>query len=133
MTTMMVNEKKILVAENQSIDAAYLKLLLEREGWKVDVVDDGSKVLEFTAKYDYSFILMNISLTNIDGLEATKQIRVSEKKSGTHIPIVGLTAYSLSEETKRCLGAGMDYCIAKPVYKRQLSDIIEKIDPNMVY
>ena len=117
----------VLVAENERIDAAYLRLLLERNGWEADIITDGEELLKKIKEKNYALILMNNKLKNLDGIEVTIKIREQEAKSDYHIPIVGVTSYTIAEERRQYLNAGMDYCITKPVYQKNLFDLIYSI------
>lgn len=124
----------VLVAENKGIDAAYLRLMLERNGWKADIVTDGEEALKKIEEKQYAFILVSNNLNSLKGTEIISKIREAETTSHTHLPIVGVASCSLVSERKRYLNAGVDYCIAKPVYQRSLFEIIntlfEEIDQS---
>jgi two-component system, sensor histidine kinase and response regulator len=123
----MNSEKKILVAEDRTIDAAYLKLMLEREGWQVDVAQEGYQVLDNALTEIYTLLIVNAHFHGSEGMEVVREIRGKETSTGRHIPILGITSYSLSEEKRRCLSAGMDYCLAKPIYQKNITDILSKL------
>ncbi len=110
----------VLLAENQAIDAAYMRLLLERNGWKTEVVSDGDEVMEKLRKNSYSFVVINDKLSKIDAFELARRIREQEKNSNRHLIIIGLTSYAMESEHRRFLKAGIDYCLSKPVYSSSL-------------
>ena len=78
-----------------------------------------------TEKFDMAF--MDVQMPEMDGLEATEKIRASEQHSGTHIPIVAMTAHALKGDRQRCLGAGMDNYVAKPIRAEELFQTIDAI------
>jgi len=123
----MIRDHKILVADNKDIDAAYMRLMLERNGCKTEIVNNGQDVLEKIKSNDYSLVVMNEQLFQMDGAETVKKIRELERTGQKRTPILGLTSYSLSNEKKKFQNAGLDYCLSKPVYKNNLTDILSSI------
>ncbi|MEN7547752.1 response regulator [Rapidithrix thailandica] len=120
-------ENTVLLAESRSIDAAYMQLLLEKNGWKTEVVTDGTEVLERIRRKQYSLILMSEELNCMDGITTVRKIREFENGTRYHIPVVGFTSYSLEGEKRKLLGAGMDFCLSKPVYKNKLLEILQTL------
>jgi CheY-like chemotaxis protein len=72
-------------------------------------------------------ILMDVQMPEVDGLEATRAIRQHERHSGAHVPIVALTAHAMAGDAERCLGAGMDRYLSKPVRSEELFEVIEEL------
>ncbi len=118
---------KVLVAETKDIDAAHLKLMLEKNGCKTEIVKKGSDVLQKLEQEDYALLLLNETLPGIDSTEIVKKIRSVEKTTGKHLPIIGITAYSLPSEKKQFQDAGIDYCLSKPVYKNLLYAVLSEV------
>jgi two-component system, sensor histidine kinase and response regulator len=79
------------------------------------------------AKAEFDLVLMDVQMPNMDGFEATAAIRERERENGGRIPIVGLTAHALKGYEQRCLAAGMDAYISKPVHARELVEVIEAL------
>ena len=79
------------------------------------VVSSGREAVDAVAKGDFDLVLMDVQMQEMDGLEATAAIRQSEEESGGRIPIVAMTAYALQGDLERCLAAGMDDYISKPI------------------
>ncbi len=99
---------------------AVLKKLLESMGHEVEVASDGPDALVRFTSGRFDVILMDIHMPGMSGLEATKQIREGERGSGSHIPIIALTAAVMKEDQEHCLAAGMDDFVAKPIVIEEL-------------
>ena len=118
---------KVLLAEDNLINQKLTVRLLEKQGWQISVATNGSEVLNLLDKNRFDFILMDVQMPEMDGIEASKEIRKREKETGTHIPIIALTANAFEEDKKKCLEAGMDEYATKPVKVNEIFSIIEKI------
>ncbi len=114
---------RILLAEDNQVNALLARTLLTREGHVVDVAENGAEVLVAVKKASYDLILMDIHMPKVDGLEATRQLRASEF---SHIPIIALTANAMMEDKDRCEEAGMDDYLSKPVDPLQLSEKVQR-------
>jgi signal transduction histidine kinase/DNA-binding response OmpR family regulator len=107
---------RVLVAEDNPVNQALAARLLEREGYEVVVVDDGQAALDATARESFDLLLMDVQMPRMDGLEATRRIRKREGANAAgRLPIVAMTAHALKGDRERCLAAGMDGHLAKPV------------------
>lgn len=114
---------KILMAEDNSINQRVGKLILQRAGYAIDLVGDGSEALEAHRNTPYDLILMDCQMPTMDGFEATRRIR----SLGSRQPIIiAVTANALVGERERCLAAGMDDYLSKPFQAHQLVSIVEK-------
>lgn len=118
---------RILVAEFESIDAAYLCGLLERNGWSAEIAGDGSEVIHKLQQEDYSLVLINSNQAKVIGFETTRKIKDLEGEMGKRIPVVGVTSHTIEAEKKNLMKAGADYCITKPVYKNVLFETFKNI------
>jgi len=114
----------ILLAEDSVVNQRLAVGLLERKGHQVTVAGDGRAAVELWQKETFDLILMDVQMPEMDGLEATRFIRLEEQSLGCHIPIVAMTAHAMKGDRERCLDAGMDNYIAKPIRARQLYDVI---------
>jgi len=117
----------VLVAEDAPANAKVITLLLERLGHRVEVVENGRLALEAIAQRSYDLVLMDVRMPHIDGIEATRQIRAREAGSGRRLPIVALTGSKLDEDVERCLRAGMNAHLAKPVALQALRATISSV------
>ncbi len=124
-----VNHKRIiLVAEDQLINRKIVMQLLQKRNFKVEAVENGKQALEAVKKNPntYSMILMDVQMPEMDGFEATEKIRAFEAEKEIHIPIIAMTAHAMKGDKEKCLAAGMDYYISKPVIPNNLYRIIEE-------
>lgn len=116
---------KILVAEDNVINQKLAQKMLEKQGFVVDLVADGVEAIEQWEQEHYDAILMDVQMPEMDGLEATRRIRAKEHGSGNHIPIIALTANAMQGDRERCLAAGMDDYISKPIKPDELFRALE--------
>lgn len=116
---------RILVAEDNVINQRFLVAVLKDAGYFVEAVSQGNEVLDAMQENHYDLILMDVQMPKMDGIEATKAIR--NRKADGDIPIIALTAHAMEDDRKRCLNAGMDDYISKPVEPDALIHIIEKV------
>jgi signal transduction histidine kinase/ActR/RegA family two-component response regulator len=105
----------ILVAEDNAVNQLLVRTLLEKRGHCVTVVGNGSAALAAWGQNRFDCILMDIQMPEMDGYEATRRIRAYESGNGTHIPIIALTAYAMKGDREKCLEAGLDSYISKPI------------------
>lgn len=117
---------KILVAEDNFTNQALMKKILTKAGHYVALAENGKDALEKLGKEGFDLILMDVQMPEMDGLEASKAIRKAEEKTGGRIPIIALTARALKGDEKKCVDAGMDDFLSKPISKKFLFETIEK-------
>ncbi len=115
---------RILLAEDSLVNQKLAVRLLEGQGHKVLVAHNGNEALAAWQTRSFDLVLMDVQMPEMDGLEATRMIRAREKKSGGHVPIMAMTAHAMQGDRERCLAAGMDEYIAKPIRAQQLFDKI---------
>ncbi len=101
--------------------------LLEKWGHSVTIADNGIKAVELSAAQDFDLILMDVEMPEMDGFQATRAIRQREQGTSTHMPIVAMTAHAMKGEAERCLEAGMDSNVSKPIRQQTLHDAIAKL------
>jgi len=118
---------RILLAEDHPINQKVAVSFLEKRGHKVTVASNGQEALTALEDGVFDMILMDIQMPKMGGLEATAAIRQKERGTGRHIPIVAMTAHVMSGDRERCLQAGMDGFIAKPIQPAELFDTIEQV------
>ncbi len=120
---------QILLAEDNPVNQSVAVRTLQRLGHSVVVANNGRDALSLlqTAKYD--LVLMDIQMPEMDGFTATQEIRKLEKRTGNHLPIIALTAHAMKGDRERCLEAGMDGYVAKPITARELTQVIAAVRP----
>ncbi|MGD9373713.1 MAG: response regulator, partial [Desulfobacterales bacterium] len=118
---------KLLVAEDTPFNQKFIMRLLERWKHQATLVENGRQVLDTLQNETFDLILMDVQMPEMDGLEATKVVREHELTTGAHIPIIAMTAHAVKGDRERCLEAGMDEYISKPIDSDKLFDIIETI------
>jgi len=121
---------QILVAEDYVLNQKLATRLLARGGYTCDIVDDGQKVVEATASGSYDLVLMDCQMPVMDGFEATRTIRQRESHSGDHLPIIAMTANAMKGDRERCLEAGMDDYLSKPIRVDELFALLSKYLPD---
>jgi CheY-like chemotaxis protein len=108
------------VAEDNVVNQQVVVGLLDRAGHAAVVVGTGEEALAALERHDFDVILMDVQMPDLDGFETTRAIRKRERSTGSHIPIVALTAHVVKGDAERCLAAGMDAYVAKPLRARDL-------------
>jgi PAS domain S-box-containing protein len=117
----------ILLAEDNHVNQVVAVRLLQKRGHTVVLVETGEAVLEASRSGSFDLILMDVQMPEMDGLEATGRIRENEKATGKHTPIVAMTAHAMVGDRERCLAAGMDGYISKPLSVKELFETIEGV------
>jgi two-component system, sensor histidine kinase and response regulator len=119
-------EARVLVAEDNITNQKVVRLLLERLGCRVEMVGNGREAVEAVARDQFDLVLMDCQMPELDGYEASRQIRQAERGTGRQIPIIALTANALRGEREQCVAAGMDDHVAKPVRFETLAAVLSK-------
>ncbi len=117
---------RILVADDNDVNQKVAVSLLENLGHRVDVVGNGHAAIEAYMLVPYDMMLMDVQMPEMDGLEASRKIRAIEKTKQRHTPIVAMTAHARKEDQEKCLAAGMDDYVSKPVNPRELKAAIAR-------
>jgi CheY-like chemotaxis protein len=117
----------ILLVEDNKINQVLAVKLLEKWGHLVTISGNGNEALIALEKQNFDLILMDVEMPGMDGLQATRAIRELEKNTGQHIPIVAMTAYAMESDRLRCLEAGMDAYISKPINIKELFQTVESL------
>ncbi|MDD5390972.1 MAG: response regulator [Gallionellaceae bacterium] len=117
----------ILLAEDNPVNQKLAVKLLEKQGHTVSVADNGRLALEAWRRGGHDLLLMDMMMPEMDGLEATRRIREEEQAAGGHIPIIAMTANAMQGDRERCLEAGMDGYVSKPVKPEVLYQEIERV------
>jgi len=117
----------VLLAEDNVVNQKLAATLLRKRGHKVEVAANGIEALAAFERQPFDAVLMDVQMPEMGGFEATAEIRARESSKGTHIPIVALTAHAMSGDRERCLAAGMDAYVSKPVNPVELFAALESL------
>jgi CheY-like chemotaxis protein len=118
---------RILVAEDNPVNCKVATCLIEKLGHYATVVHDGREALEAVARHSFDAILMDVQMPEMDGYEATSEIRERERGTGRHLPIIAVTAHAMSGDHQKCLDAGMDAYLSKPIDSEKLNELIDSL------
>src|SRR5579863_181479 len=116
---------RVLLVEDNAVNQRLAVRLLEKRGHHVVVAGNGAEALAATEKQDFDLVFMDVQMPEMDGLEATAVIRGKEKISGTHQPIIALTAHAMKGDREKCIAGGMDGYLTKPIRPQELDDVLE--------
>src|SRR5262249_1154319 len=117
--------RKILLVEDGLVNQTVAVGLLRPRGHTVIVANDGIEAVEQVSAQPFDLILMDVQMPRMDGFEATARIRKNEAAGLRRTPIIAMTAHAMADDRDRCLNAGMDAFLSKPVKKRELLAIVE--------
>ncbi len=115
----------VLVAEDEAVSQEFAREALRRMMHRVTIVGDGEEALQCLERENFDIVFMDVQMPNVDGLEATRRYR--ERERGSRTPIVALTAHSRREDRAKCLEAGMDAVLTKPIDLKQLEDVVRSL------
>jgi CheY-like chemotaxis protein len=115
----------VLLAEDNAVNQRLALRLLEKQGHTVVVAINGKEAVEAVARERFDLVLMDVQMPELDGLEATALIRAQEQETGGHVPILALTAHAMKGDRERCLEAGMDGYLSKPI---QTQEFVRAVD-----
>ena len=120
----------VLVAEDSQVNQIVAARTLERCGCRVDVVGDGRAALEALAKQHYDAVLMDCQMPDMDGYQATAELRRRERGADGHTPVIAMTAQAMDGDREPCIDAGMDDFISKPMRHQDLADTLRRWIPS---
>jgi signal transduction histidine kinase/ActR/RegA family two-component response regulator len=118
---------RVLVAEDNVVNQKVIRLLLEKRNHSVCVVSNGVEVLDRLAAERFDMLFLDLQMPELDGMETCQRIRAAEKETGIHLPIVALTAHAMNSDRERCLQAGMDGYLSKPIQVAELAAALRTV------
>ena len=118
---------RILIAEDNPVNRAVATGMLKKQGHTLTLAENGREAVRSWQLEKHDLILMDVQMPELDGMEATREIRAAEKGSGHHTPIIAMTAYAMNGDSERCLLAGMDAYLSKPLTKELLLKTIASV------
>ena len=116
---------RILLAEDNLVNQKIAMRVLQKRGHCVEVVNNGLEALDVLEERKFDLVLMDIQMPVMGGIEAVQLIREKERATGAHLPIIALTAHAMKEDRERCLKAGMDGYLSKPISAQELLSTME--------
>lgn len=117
---------KLLLAEDNLVNQRLAVRLLEKRGHRVVVAADGLEALAALKKESFDLIFMDVQMPEMDGMEATAAIREEEQQTGQHVVVIALTAHAMKGDREKCLAAGMDGYLSKPIRPQELDDLLKE-------
>jgi PAS domain S-box-containing protein len=120
----------VLLAEDNVVNQLLMQRLLNKRGHRVTIADTGTAVLAALERDSFDLVFMDVQMPELDGFEATREIRRREAKSGEHLTIIALTAHAMSGDRERCLGSGMDGYMTKPINPKELDEALNSFKPR---
>jgi signal transduction histidine kinase/CheY-like chemotaxis protein/ligand-binding sensor domain-containing protein len=117
---------RVLLAEDNPVNQRVASRLLEKRGHRVQVVANGLEALAVLEKETFDLVFMDVQMPEMDGFEATAAIREKEQGSNFRIPVIALTAHAMKGDRERCIAAGMDGYLSKPIRAQELEEILDK-------
>jgi two-component system, sensor histidine kinase and response regulator len=124
------NHLRILLVEDNAVNQVLAARLLEKRGHSVIVAGNGKEALAALEKQSFDLVFMDIQMPEMDGFEATAAIRAKEKISGNHLAVVAMTAHAMVGDRERCLAAGMDDYLTKPIRPAELTGLLARYLPT---
>ena len=117
---------RILLVEDNEVNQKLAQRLLEKRGHHVTVTGNGREALAALDREDFDVAFMDVQMPEMDGFGATAAIRARERETGSHLPIIAMTAHAIQGDRERCLAAGMDSYISKPINPQELTELLER-------
>jgi signal transduction histidine kinase/FixJ family two-component response regulator len=126
----LASSLRILLAEDNRINQVIASRMLEKMGHTVAIAANGNEAISLLSQESFDLILMDVQMPEMDGFTATGKIREDEEQSGSHIPIIAITAHAMAGDRERCFNAGMDGYISKPITGPDLENAVASVLPT---
>jgi two-component system sensor histidine kinase/response regulator len=123
----------LLLTEDNPVNQLTATTMLTKLGHQVDVANNGLEALEKLAEKEYDIVFMDVQMPEMDGMAATAQIREDEKTSGRHVPIIAMTAHAMQGDREKCLDGGMDEYVSKPIRRKDLKAVMERVSERFLH
>jgi CheY-like chemotaxis protein len=121
----------ILLAEDNAVNQLVMQRLLVKRGHRVTIAATGKAAIEAIEHETFDLVFMDVQMPEVDGFEATREIRRREASGRTRLPIVALTAHAMSGDRERCLASGMDAYMTKPINPRELDEVLKSFSASV--
>jgi CheY-like chemotaxis protein len=118
---------RFLVVEDNAVNRLVATRLIEKQNHSVHTAANGQEALDMLERETFDCVLMDVQMPVLDGFEATAAVRNRERDSGGHVPIVAMTAHAMAGDLERCLAAGMDAYLTKPIQAKSLFATVERV------
>ena len=118
---------QLLVVEDNPLNSLLAKRLLEKQNHRIQTAANGREALEKMESERFDCVLMDLQMPELDGFATTAIIRDRERVSGQHLPIIALTAHAIAGDLERCLAAGMDAYLTKPIDAKDVVAMVERV------
>jgi CheY-like chemotaxis protein len=117
----------VLVAEDNVVNQRLVLYLLEKQGHQVRIASSGREALGAWEEAPFDLLLLDIQMPDLEGYEIARTIRNRERQQGGHLPIIALTAHAMKGDRERCLEAGMDDYLTKPIQSAELHAVLKRV------
>jgi TMAO reductase system sensor TorS len=125
-TSCLLHNLQVLLVEDNPVNQRVVSRLLEKRGHHVTIAGNGTEALQALVQAGFDIVLMDLQMPVMTGLEATEAIRLTERDSGRHLPILAMTAHAMKGDKEACLASGMDGYLSKPIRPAELFSALEK-------
>jgi len=118
---------RVLLAEDTPANQKLVVRILAKRGHEVQVAENGAKAVDLAQSQAFDVVLMDVQMPVLDGFQATIAIRGLQQQTNRRVPIIAMTAYAMKGDQERCLAAGMDAYLSKPISSRELVEVVERL------